>query len=92
MATIALPHGATQALATPKGKAVAAGGVVGLALVAYLVLGGGGDATVKATPAKAGTPVVTTVPAVVPTASTTPFVPSPRNPFIKGDGSAPASS
>ena len=93
MATIALPQGASQALTTSKGKAIAGGGVVGLALIAYLVLGGGDAATTKSTPVKGGAPAATTVPAsVAPPAPTTPFQPSARNPFVKGDGTQPASS
>jgi len=90
MATIALPQGATKALATSKGKAYAGVGAVALVVAAYLLLSGGDTTptTTKPASAPATTAVTTTVAAAPP--STTPFVPSQRNPFTKGDGSLPS--
>ena len=92
MATIALPQGATKALATSKGKAYAGAGAVALVVAAYLLLSGGDAAPVKSTPANA--PATTTATTTAPTAVTTTvaFAPSQRNPFTKGDGSQPASA
>lgn len=91
MATLALPAGASKALATPKGKTYAIGGVAAVLLAAYLLLGGGGAdtaTTTSPTPTAAANAPATTA-AAPPAAPATPFSPSARNPFTKADGSLP---
>lgn len=90
MATLALPQGATKALATPKGKVYALGGAAAVVVLAYLLLGGGGDDTVTrpaSTPAVTAPAPTTAAPAAP--SVTVPFEVSTRNPFTKGDGSLP---
>jgi hypothetical protein len=89
MATLALPLGATKALATPKGKVYAIGGAVALIVAAYLLLGGGGDTTATTTKPATAVATVPTTAAAAPTSPTAPFEASARNPFTKGDGSLP---